>query len=168
MLKLLGGALIVAAAGWTGGAPVLRLRRQMKVLEELDGALVMMRAELTSHLTPLPDLFKKLELSGSGICAALFGAISADMLSKPEATPLQLMRTHLPMLQLEPRENAFLLELANALGSYDLESQQRMLDATQARLQQALVRCGKRIESVGRSWSTLGVCTGLALAIVLV
>lgn len=168
MLKLLGGALIVAAAGWTGGAPVVSLRRRIRILEELDSLLTLMRAELTSCLTPLPEMFQKLEQASSGVCAALFRDIRAGMLATPSATPLHLMRIHLPALRLDARENAILLELANALGCYDLDSQQRMLDAAQLRLRQAADRCRKQMETEGRGWCALGVCTGLALAIVLV
>ena len=71
MLKLIGGLMIVFASGWTGLAPAARLRRQLALLEQLDGALSLMRAELTSSLTPLPDLFKKLALSLDGAAAQL-------------------------------------------------------------------------------------------------
>ena len=168
MLKLLGGALIVAAAGWTGAAPVTRLRRRIRTLEELENALPVMRAELTSNLTPLPALFEKLSQTCAGGCATLFHSMAAALVAQPETSPVQQMRRHLPALKLEPREASILLELANALGCYDLESQQRMMDAAQARLHQAAERCRRQMEHEGRSWGTLGVCTGLALAIVLV
>ena len=168
MLKLIGGLMIVFASGWTGLAPAARLRRQLALLEQLDGALSLMRAELTSSLTPLPDLFKKLALSLDGAAAQLFDRLSRDMLSQPLSTPLHLMRKNLPPLRLEPRENAILLELANALGCYDLQSQQRMLDSAQARLRQAEERCRRQLDAQARSWAALGICTGLALAIVLV
>ena len=96
MLKLIGGLMIVFASGWTGLAPAARLRRQLALLEQLDGALSLMRAELTSSLTPLPDLFKKLALSLDGVAAQLFDRLSRDMLSQPLSTPLHLMRKNLP------------------------------------------------------------------------
>lgn len=168
MLKLIGGLMIVLAAGWMGLAPAARLRRRQQLLEQLDGALGLMRAELTSSLTPLPDLFKKLALSFDGAAAQLFDQLSADMRSQPLSTPLHVMRKNLPALRLEPRENAILLELANALGCYDLESQQRVLDSAQARLRQAEERCCRQLATQAKSWGALGICTGLALAIVLV
>lgn len=168
MMKLLGGALIVLAAGWTGLEPVLRLRRRQRVLDSLSLAMELLRAELRSSLAPLPELFAAAARSMEGVTSSFFQQLAQDMRERPLATPMQLMRARLPILGLEPWECAILLELGNALGCYDLESQLRLLDAAQLRLQQAAEHCGKQILGEGRSWGTLGICTGLALAIVLV
>ncbi len=167
-MKLLGGLLIVLAAGWTGAGPVLRLRRRQQVLEALALALELLRAELRSSLAPLPELFAAVAGASDGPAAAFFHQLALDMQAQPLTTPLQLMRRRMPMLGLEPRESAILLELGNALGCYDLESQLRLLDAAQLRLQQAAAHCGRQMLGEGRSWGALGLCTGLALAIVLV
>ena len=141
----------------------IRTRRQLG-----DPALELLRAELRSSLAPLPVLFGTVAESTEGNTSAFFGQMASDMQTQPLATPLQLMRRNLPLLGLESRENAILLELGNALGCYDLESQLRMLDAAQARLHQAAERCGRQILGEGRGWGALGFCTGLALASVLV
>lgn len=168
VLKLCGGLLIVLAAGWTGVMPAVRLRRRLRILEELEGSMHLMRAELTSNLTPLPELCKKLALASAGPVSGLYDTLCDGLRSQPLATPLHLMRTALPALALEPREAAILLELANALGCYDLESQQRMVDAAQVRLYQAAEYCRKRLAGESRGWGVMGLCTGLALAIVLI
>ena len=167
-MKLIGALMIVLAGAWSGASPVLRLRRRQRVLESLVAAMVLLRAELCSSLTPLPALFEKLAERTEGAVSDFFRRMARDMQSEPLASPLQLMRRHLPVLGQEPRENAVMLELGNALGCYDLESQLRMVDAAQTRLEQAAAYCNKRILGEGRSWGTLGICTGLALAIVLV
>ncbi len=168
MLRVLGSALIVLASGWCGLRPVLRLRRQLRTLEALEGMLSLLRAELSSRMTPLPELFRRLADSVQAPADALCASLASQMQAHPLAAPLQLMRQALPPMELEPRESAALLELANALGCYDLESQQRMVDLAQLRLRQAADRSRRRIAAEGRSWGALGICTGLALAIVLV
>lgn len=168
VLKGLGGLLIVAAGVWSGAIPVLRLRRQQRTLEVLSAALLLLQAELRSSLAPLAALFSSVADGAEGVVGRFFRQLSLDIQAEPLSSPLHLMRRRLPLLGLEPRESAILLELGNALGCYDLESQLRLLEAVRERLRQAELRCGKRILSEGRGWSALGICTGLALAIVLV
>ncbi len=167
-MKLFGGLLIILAAGWTGAAPVWRLRARERILESLALAMELLRAELRSSLAPLPELFASVARASGGIVASFFGQVAESMLREPMAAPLTLIRRALPMLRLPDRDAAILLELGTALGCYDLDSQLRMLDSAQSRLQQEALHCSKRVLGEGRGWGALGLCTGLALAIVLV
>ena len=60
------------------------------------------------------------------------------------------------------------LELCSALGRYDLDGENRMLDLTAKRLQAALARCEAEKRPRAKCYAALGLCTGLALLILAV
>ena len=60
------------------------------------------------------------------------------------------------------------LELCSALGRYDLDGENRMLDLTASRLQAALARCEAEKRPRAKCYAALGLCTGLALLILAV
>jgi len=60
------------------------------------------------------------------------------------------------------------LELCSALGRYDLDGENRMLDLSAKRLQAALARCEAEKRPRAKCYAALGLCTGLALLILAV
>ena len=59
-------------------------------------------------------------------------------------------------------------EVCSALGRYDLDGENRMLDLTAKRLQAALARCEAEKRPRAKCYAALGLCTGLALLILAV
>ena len=71
-------------------------------------------------------------------------------------------------LQLPQDAVMAVLELCSALGRYDLDGENRMLDLTAKRLQAALDRCEAEKRPRAKCYAALGFCTGLALLILAV
>ena len=71
-------------------------------------------------------------------------------------------------LQLPQDAVMAVLELCSALGRYDLDGENRMLDLTAKRLQAALARCEAEKRPRAKCYAALGLCTGLALLILAV
>ena len=73
-----------------------------------------------------------------------------------------------PGLCLGPDARRALLELGMALGKFDMEGQCRAIGLAEARLQRELELLGQSRRARCRSYETIGVCAGLAIAVLLV
>ena len=60
-----------------------------------------------------------------------------------------------------------LLELCSTLGRYDMEGENRMLQLSGQRLKAALERAEREKRPLAKSYASLGVCTGVALVILM-
>ena len=142
MLRVLGGALVLLASGSFGITAGVRYYRAARHLQAFCRAIELLRCEINYSLQPLPE-----------VCALV-----ADRLAGPPAAGLQL-----------PQDAVMaVLELCSALGRYDLDGENRMLDLTAKRLQAALARCEAEKRPRAKCYAALGLCTGLALLILAV
>ena len=85
-------------------------------------------------------------------------------------TPLAAMRKALTLVPELPEGDPaaqILLELAARLGKYDLESQLQGIDLAALRLGEELGRAEQERSTKSKTYQTLGICTVLAVAILL-
>lgn len=169
-MRIAGVIFIVASAGIMGFRVALALRRRCELLRRLMAALQLMKNEIAFCGTPLPQTFALMAASCDGALEQLFSHIAKDMDKRRWLTPLAAMQQALPTVPELPkgdRVSLILLELAGKLGRYDLESQRQGIDMALAQLEEEC-RTAERERSVkGKTYETLGVCAGLAVAILL-
>lgn len=169
MLKILGIVLVVAASSAVGFGFAANVRAQAQQLLELTGALEYMKNEISYRLTPLPELFALLQRPNDKAVGAFFGRLAQQMTQNPAASVQGVFRDALQKTPLALSQNArqTLLELSMSLGKFDAAGQVSAIELAASRLRQELQALESRRRERCRSYETIGVCAGLALAVIL-
>ncbi len=165
-LHWMGALLVVAGCGGIGFLMALYDRKAFTALEQLARSIAYMQSELTCHLTPLPELCRMTARQCKGCVAVLFSTLAGELesqISPDVACCMAVSLGKLPELPQKAREA--LTQLGTSLGRFDLEGQLRELEGCLGlchRLQEEMaVNRTQRL----RSYQTLGLCAGAALAI---
>ena len=196
MLRVLGGALVLLASGSFGITAGVRYYRAARHLQAFCRAIELLRCEINYSLQPLPEVCALVADRLAGPPAAFFRCFAAQGHAAPAAdlrtagveliAQLRPGKDHVQVHQnvIVPEDVLHLggagggqlpqdavmavLELCSALGRYDLDGENRMLDLTAKRLQAALARCEAEKRPRAKCYAALGLCTGLALLILAV
>lgn len=169
MTHLLGAILIAAASSALGLAYVNTAQRRLRALRSAEGLLKTVAGELSARLTPLPELFSRLEQSCDGP-AAVFAAELNKRLNQLGERPFYVLwhesvETAFPMLSGEERE--LLSALGRCLGRYELERQLKELSLSLDQLSAAITRCSAALPERKRMGLGLAWTGGALLVIVL-
>ena len=168
MLRLIGAALVTLSASLVGFGFARGVRRQCAQLEGLLWALDFMQAELSARLTPLTQLFSMLSACRQKDVALFFEAAGRALSVPPGCTvPVSFKRGFQASPGLSPGQEAVqtLYGLSTALGRFDLESQLAAIERAKGSITSVLLQAQKRARC--RSYETIGICAGLALAVIL-
>lgn len=169
MLKAAGILCVILGASGAGFSMALGVRRSISVMQQLLAALEQMKSEMEYRKTPLPELMRVLAVSARGGLADFFGCLSDDLHLRQEGSVYAIVRKNLaatPAGVFSPQVRHILLNLGSGLGKYDLPGQLRAVDLAMDRLRSLLEQCQAEQRSRIRSYCTLGVCAGLAIAII--
>ena len=145
-------------------------RQQAQTLAFID-AVLRIRHELQYRLTPLPDVFLALQESREAAVAAFFSGLAGSLSAADTCTVGYACRRAMAQtggLQLTAGTRSALLALFDALGRYDLEGNLQMLELALDRLraEARTIQSGSRARC--KTYISLAVCTGLAIAVILV
>lgn len=169
MIKWIGAGLIIGGCGMFGFSLAAAHRREEKALVSLISALDYMQCELQYRLTPLPDLCRQAGEQNrtqiGHILLMLARELDCQINADVESCMDAVLRgeTNLPSRTRNAFEN-----LGASLGRFDLDGQVRGLEAVRTFCRGELERLGKDRDIRLRSYQTLGLCAGAALAILLV
>lgn len=166
--KWIGALLIVAGCGAVGFSVASNHRRTEAGLRQLLDALMYMESELNYRLTPLPDLCRSTGNANTHKVGQAFIKLSTALNNQSSAHVSScvekiLLEVDLPKLVQE----GFRL-LGTSLGRFDLEGQVKGIQQVQDYCRRELETMGKNREERLRSYQTLGLCAGAALAILFV
>lgn len=169
MLKTIGAILVISAAGGFGIAKALQFYRQLRQLREFYQALELLKCELNYTLLPLPRICRM-------TAARVKGTVSQYLLQYAQKLEEGLPRTKAAAQSMEevrgltlPNDAKMaLLELFEALGRYDLDGENRLLQMTAHRLNASIERCEAEKKPLAKGYAVLGFCTGLALVILMI
>ena len=168
-VKAIGALLIVAGCSAYGFLMALFWKREEVILRQLVEALEYMQCDLKYHVTPLPDLCRKVSCRMHGTTGYYFRTLAEELEKQylpdaavcAEAAALSL--GYLP----DRIKRAFEL-LRTTLGIFDLEGQVLGLESVRAYCKSELQSMATNRNEQLRNYRTLGVCMGIALAIILV
>ena len=167
MLKLIGVIFVVLGSTGAGVTMAWGARRTLETARQLRVALERMKNEIACHRTALPELMELLSRE-TGPLSALFGGMAEQLRLRQEASVYAIVRKSLAAAPALPGEvGRILLDLAPGLGQYDVHCQLYSLDLAAGQAQALIERCQSEQKGRVRSYYTLGVCAGLALAIML-
>lgn len=170
MLRVMGAICVVSGAGAVGFGFAAGVRRQARQLTELCTALETMQAEIEYRMTPLPQLLREL----AGICTPPLDTLFirwSDALSNAQGATVSyalscaLRRTR--GLALSAESIQALRTLSLQLGRFDTAQQGRAVGLCAQRLRQELLQLEAGKQTRCRSYQTIAICAGLALAVIL-
>ena len=169
MYKWIGAALIIAGCGCVGFAIAAAYLREERELRKLITALDYMACELQYRLTPLPDLCRQAGRECTGIVGRILTELALELECglKPEVGDCVIEA--LCKVGEIPRRvrDAFLL-LGSSLGRFDVEGQMKGLEMARTSCRRELEMMENGRDNRLRSYQTLGICAGAALAILFV
>lgn len=169
MLKLMGALCVMVGALWWGLSAVGELRRRVETLEGLREGLSYLDRELTFRLAALPELLEQLGQKDSSPAAAFFGEVFCQLQKDPEGGLRQSWRVamtrHLDLLHAGERQ--VLMEVGQALGRYDAQTQSKTLARAGRRLEAYRQTAQEEAKRLGRVYAALAVAGGAGFVLVL-
>lgn len=164
--KWVGAVLVIAACGGFGVSLAAGHRRQERLLRQLLRALHVMRWDLQYRLTPLPELCRRAGEETPGPLREVFGNLARELDSQVRGDVSGCMQSALKTCaDLPGCMRRMLRQLGRTLGRFDLEGQLQGLDAVKAACEAELSELSRNRENRLRSYQTLALCAGAALAI---
>ncbi len=165
MVKIIGACCIFAGCGGFGFAMAAASRREEAELRRLLAALEFMSCELSYRMTPLSALCRA-AAEGSGGMVRTFLTDLARELDKQTAPDVQVcVYDVLARLQPSGCLRRQMQELGATLGRFDLPGQLRGLEGAIRSTEEALRAIRDGAADRRRSYQTLGLCAGAAMAI---
>lgn len=165
MIRIIGACCIFAGCGGFGFSMAAASRREEEQLRILLQSLEFMSCELSYRMTPLPSLCRGAAQGQRGMVPAFFRELAKE-LEKQTAPDVQVcVYEVLQRLEPSPELRRLLSELGATLGRFDLPGQLRGLEAAIRSAEDALRRLRDGAADRRRSYQTLGLCAGAAMAI---
>lgn len=171
MLKILGAIFVIGGTAAWGAANVIKLRRRCRILRELTGAVGAIRSEITTRLTPVPELITRMTHETDEPVSLFFKNVEERLPDLGVLTLYDIWEEALintPELSLFEDELDALKEVPRALGRYDLEEQRLALSRTERRLEQFLQRAQETRERDSRTKGFIGVAVGIFIVLLLI
>lgn len=170
MLRWLAAAVIVGVCTLLGVNASGRSRQRVKALTGLISSLEIMKSEISSSLTPLPEIIKLLREQTREPAAELYRRCYELMNTRRARAFRETWRRALSesdSLCLLDEEEQALLELGMLLGRYEPQQQSEAIDRTQKRLELFLQLEEKEQAEKSRISAALGAGAGITLAMIL-
>lgn len=166
-MKYIGLLFIVVSASSVGIQMAANLNRRCEMIRQFIYSLQVLRNEILVCGTYLPQAFALMAASVTTPLAEIYETIAKQMEKNRWLTPYDVTREVVDG-SWDGEISRMILSLSQKLGKYDLQAQTAGIDAAAKEAEQYLqvLECEKRLKS--RTYRTLGLCAGLAVAILLV
>ena len=169
ILKLIGAAFIIASCGGFGLIIAINHKKEVNILKCLIEAIFFMKSNLQHKCTPLPELCRLTAAFSNGDIRSYFQALSEELSAQIRPDTKSCCLSALCRTKDMPDSiNTIVLLLADTLGLFDLNGQINGLDYAINQANQLLEKLTFDQERRLRSYQTLALCAGAALAIILV
>lgn len=168
-IKIFGALLIIIGCGGFGFSITAACKREEVALRQLIGALDYMQCELQYRMTPLPDLCRQAGVENRNCVGKLLLALSNELESQICPDVSSCMSAALACVGDLPKRVRKAFEIMGmSLGRFDAEGQIRGLESVRAFCRSELDALAVNRDARLRSYQTLGLCAGAALAILFV
>ncbi len=164
--KWIGALLIITGCGGFGFSAAVSFRQEERNLRQLIHILELMEWELQYRLTTLPDLCRQAGKESSGIVKVVFLNLSREMQWQTAPDVRSCMSTALQRSGDIPSSlRRHLVRLSQVLGRFDLAGQIHGLQSVRRGCEDHLRHFAEKRDNRIKSYRTLGLCAGAALAI---
>ena len=165
-MKWIGALLVVFGCGGFGSMLVFNHKKTENTLRQLITALDFMECELRYRLTPLPQLCRQTAAERTGIVRVLFSNLAQELEDQVSPDVQCCMNAALVKTgELPSQVRQILKILGQTLGRFDIDGQLKGLNAARSECRRALEELTRDKDLRLRSYQTLGLCAGAALAI---
>lgn len=168
MWKWMGAMLVIAGCGSVGFKMAWVHKREERLLRELKSAMDFMVCELQYRLTPLPNLCKLAGKNQKNLVGEMFLRLSWELEQQILPDVEYCMNQALKGGELPKRVLEGFRILGKNLGRFDLQGQLKGMEMVRDYCDRELENMGRNQEERLRSYQTLGLCAGAALAILFV
>lgn len=169
LLKLIGAILVIGGSAGFGIVISVSHRKTVRHLQQLIAAVNYMECELQYRLTPLPELCCKASAMGSGCIKRFFTALENELNTQIRPDPHSCVQSVLSRTMDMPLcIQKQIAELGCTLGQFGLEGQLEGFRKVRISCEQALEKLTTNQDVRLRSYQTLAVCAGAALAILFI
>lgn len=164
--KWIGAVLVIVGCGGFGFSLAASQLREESNLRQLIRVLKFMERELRYRLTPLPELCRMASEEGRGQVKTVMKHLAAELERQVSPDAGSCMSAAVSRTgEISRRMRRLFARLGRCLGRFDLEGQleglEEILDACREQLKDLQSEKRTRL----KSYRTLGLCTGTALAI---
>ena len=166
-IKWIGTVRIMLGCGGFGFRMAAIHRQQERELRQLLSALELLGWELRYQLTPLPELCLQAAKSVPGSIGSLFRKLHGELQRQIAPDAGCCMNAAVAGSSLSTPTKRLLQNLGRSLGRFDLDGQLQGIEAVRQEAAQILDKLTKDRDVRLRSYQTLGLCAGAALAILL-
>ena len=169
IIKLLGAVLVTCGCGGCGVMVAAAHKRETSALQNFLAALDILECELQYRYASLPELCRTAAQNSKGTIRNVLLALACELdkqVSPDVEKCMQAVLSNTPQIP-TLTANAFLL-FGQSLGKFDLEGQLQGLESVRVYCRDQLDNLAKDRDVRLRSYQTLGLCAGAALAILFV
>lgn len=167
--KMIGAVCVVAACGGCGFLFAAQYIQRVRLLRQLIAALDYMECELQYRNTALPELCDQTAQQCQGKIKTLFLTLSDELEAQISPNVALCMDITLKRCSDLPEQiKEMCTVLGRSLGKFDLHGQLKGLEATRSECREKLEMLLHNKDARIRSYQTLGLCAGAALAILFV
>lgn len=168
-LKLIGALLVIIGCGGVGFSYAAAHRREEQCLRHLTAALDYIECELQYRLTPLPQLCRLAGNEAHGCVKSVLLNLAVELENQVAPDVMSCMNAVYESVKDIPKRTKNALDvMAQSLGRFDLEGQLKGLKMVRNVCRRDLEELSANRDVRLRSYQTLGLCAGAALAILLV
>ena len=167
--KLIGAVLVLCGCGFVGFSTCAAYRREEHQLRQMLSAMDHMVCELQYRVTPLPELCRQASAQREGFVKLLFSNLASELDAQVSPDVQSCLAVAAAQSgSLSPRLEEAICILGASLGCFDLQGQLQGLESVRSYCSTELKQMADGREHRLRSYQTLGLCAGAALAILLV
>lgn len=160
--------MVMGGCGAVGFTMAWAHRREERLLGSLKGAVDFMACELHYRMTPLPELCRLVGKNHQNPVGECFLRLAGELERQVLPDVAYCMDQALKGAQLPKGVLEGFGMLGKNLGRFDLQGQLKGLEMVRNYCDRQLEAMGKNREERLRSYQTLGLCAGAALAILFV
>lgn len=169
MIKMVGALLIICSCTGFGSFLAYKSRREEQSLRQLIAVLDFMGCELQYHLTPLPELCRQASRECTGVVQTVFSCLTKELEAQITPNVTFCMEAALNRVGSVPAITLRCLRLlGRSLGRFDLSGQLSGLETVRKACRLEIAHLSENRDQRLQNYKTLSICTGAALAILLI
>ena len=167
--KWIGAIMIILGCGCFGYSMVRTHKQEEHTLRLLYNALDYMECEIRFRLTPLPELLLQTSKNSSGSVKQVLNLLAGELENQISADISFCVHAALAQVPNFPTKSREAMKLlGNTLGKFDINGQLMSLESVRSFCRRELDQLAENREARLKSYQTLGLCAGAALAILFV
>ena len=169
MIKMFGVIFVIVSCGIVGFKIAANYKKEEKYLSDLIMIVDYIISELQYRLPPLPQLCRQASHIFNNALGNIFKMFSDELELQQYADPAECMSIALSNVKDVPsitREQ--IITLGFCLGHFDIDGQIKGMESVKKECERHLALLRNNRDNRLRSYQTLGLCAGAALAILFV